>query len=207
MSGSLLKTFAAFFAVVVSGFRAPVAADGVVASHRLFANKRIAAALLSSSSALALVGCGGGSHAAYKPDPYAGYDCKRLAAEMEHRVGEANLLFTNYEDEDSAGKIGGGVLAGGAGAAMASSLILTPLGWVLAGGLMLAGASKIVDGVAHDDLLSDAEKRKLRSLEGEFIKLKKEAIRKECDYDAIPKWDVSPHAAYRRQQPSADGNE
>ena len=146
-------------------------------------------------SIFALSGCGGGV-AAVKPEPpkYADYDCSRLFKAMEYKVDEANLLYTNYEDENSAGKVGTGILSSAAGAAMASSLILTPVGWVLAGGLMLGGASQMLDGMSHDEL-SDAEQSQLRRHQAEYEEMRKVAMEKKCDYYAIPKWDVSPERA------------
>lgn len=136
-----------------------------------------------------LAGCGGKTASAPYVSPYAKHDCPRLFKEMEHTIGEAKYLFTNTEDEDSVGKAGTGVLMGAAGAAMASSLVLTPLGWVLAGGLMLGGASDVVDGIAHDEL-SDAEQRRLVAYKGQYDEMRKIATEKKCDYYKIPVWDV-----------------
>ena len=137
-----------------------------------------------------LTGCGAGS-STVKVSPYASYDCDRLFKAMEYKVSEAKILYTNYEDEDSAGKIGSGVLKAGTGAALASALILTPAGWILAGGMMLAGASDMMDGVAHSEL-SDAEERQLFRYGQEYGEMRKEALKKKCDYYSIPLWDVSP---------------
>ena len=157
-------------------------------------------AAILTAAALTLAGCGGG--AAYEPippDPYAGYDCEKMFAAMDHKVGEANLLYINYEDEDVASEIGTGVAAGAAGTALATSLVLTPLGWVLAGGLMVAGASSILDGLDPDEL-SNEEHRKLAAYEREYNEMRDRAIGMQCDYTAIPLWDVSPQAAARRRQ-------
>ena len=121
---------------------------------------------------------------------YAGYDCKQLFDAMAYKVNEANLLYINREDEDSISKFGSGALGTAAGAAMASSLILTPLGWVLAGGLMVAGAGSMVDALDHDEL-SDSEKSKLHAYETEFNEIRDIAIEKRCDYYSMPVWDIS----------------
>ena len=139
---------------------------------------------------LALSGCGGKRVPAVEPvSPYAGYECPRLFEEMGHKIGQAKMLFVNVEDEDTAGKLGKGALTGAAGAAMASGLILTPLGWLLAGGLMVSGASKMIDGIAHEDL-SDNEKRVLVNYKKEYDEMREIALQKKCDYYQIPRWDV-----------------
>ncbi len=142
--------------------------------------------------ALLLPACGGSKKvAASTPyvSPYADYDCPRLFDGMQHVVGEAKYLFTNPEDEDTVGKVGKGALVGAAGAAMASALVLTPLGWVLAGGLMLGGAKQIVDGVAHEEL-SDAEQQRLVAYKGKYDEMREIAHEKKCDYSKIPGWKV-----------------
>ncbi len=116
---------------------------------------------------------------------YADYDCQRLLKAMEYKANEAKALFTNHEDEESVRKVAGGVVSAGVGSAMASSLILTPLGALIAGGLMLGGTFQALDGLGHEEL-SDAEKHKLRAYKIEFEEMKQKAIQKKCDYYAIP---------------------
>lgn len=122
---------------------------------------------------------------------YALYDCQRLLKAMEYKVNQANLLFTNYENEESLRKIGGGAVQAEVGSAMASSLILTPLGVLIAGGLMIGGTLNALDGLNHDEL-SDKEKANLRIYEMDFAEMRQKAIQKKCDYYAMPLWDISP---------------
>ncbi len=120
-----------------------------------------------------------------KEDKYADYDCQRLLKAMEYKTNEAKALFTNYEDEESIRKVAGGVVSAGVGSAMASSLILTPLGALIAGGLMLGGTFQALDGLGHEEL-SDAEKVQLHTYKTEFEEMKQKAIQEKCDYYSIP---------------------
>ena len=145
--------------------------------------------LLVFVSSLVLSGCST-STVKQEQSEYLSYDCPRLFEAMEYKVGEANMLFVNPEDEDSVGKMGSGALTSAAGAALASSLILTPVGWVLAGGLMLSGAGQMVDGLAHEEL-SDEEKSRMVQYKNEYNEMREAALAQKCDYYGIPKWDVS----------------
>ena len=121
---------------------------------------------------------------------YSNYSCDKLFKSMDYKVSEANILYTNIEDENSTKKVGGGALGVAVGTAMASSLILTPLGWILAGSLVLDGAADMIDGMDHSEL-SDSEKIMLREYRKEYEVIKEIAIKKKCDYYNIPKWDIS----------------
>jgi len=130
--------------------------------------------MTSFASALLLSGC---TAPPAKVNQYTSYDCQRLLRAMEYKVNEANLLFTNHEDEESLRKIGGGALKAGVGSAMASSLILTPLGALIAGGLMIGGTVDALDGLVHDELSAE-EKQKLRIYALQFDEMKQTAIQK-----------------------------
>ncbi|MGV0005013.1 MAG: hypothetical protein ACNYPG_00005, partial [Candidatus Porifericomitaceae bacterium WSBS_2022_MAG_OTU9] len=74
--------------------------------------------------------------------------------------------------------------------AMATTLLLTPLGWALAGVMMLGGAGQMVDAVDHDAELSDDEHRTIAFHNATFVSLRQDAIGKDCDYKAMPRWQV-----------------
>ncbi|SMN01883.1 hypothetical protein SPONN_177 [uncultured Candidatus Thioglobus sp.] len=121
---------------------------------------------------------------------YSAYSCDKLFKSMDYKVSEANILYTNAENENSITKVGIGGLGVAAGTAMVSGLILTPLGWILAGSLALGGVAGMIDGIDHSEL-SNSEKITLREYRKEYEAIKEIAIQKKCDYYNIPKWNIS----------------
>ncbi len=141
------------------------------------------------SFSVLLAGCGG-AQVKQPADPYASYDCEKLFEAMTYQVDEANLLYTNGENEESLSKFGWGTVQAGAGAAMATTLLLTPLGWALAGAMMLGGAGQMADAVDHDAELSDEEHRTIAFHNETFASLRQDAIGKDCDYKTMLRWQV-----------------
>ena len=152
---------------------------------RFFAIPRVirrAPLALPLAAVLALSGCAG---KALPKDAYGGYTCEQLLKAMEYRVESARRLNPNDIGTDVALGVGGG-LASGAGLGM---LALGPVGWGVAGVLLMVGGE-----VAMEELDKSEKKRiQYKETKERYDKMREQALNKKCDYYAIPEWDAAPN--------------